>query len=49
MRVNIGDKAPDFTLSSTIGDKVTLSEVLKEKSVVLTFYRLDFTGDEERG
>ncbi len=49
MAVKVGDKAPDFTLASTVGEKVTLSEVLKEKPVVLTFYLLDFTGDEERG
>lgn len=49
MSIKVGDKAPDFTLPSTIGDEVTLSEVLKEKPVVLTFYLLDFTGDEERG
>ncbi len=49
MGVNVGDKAPDFTLPSTIGDEVTLSEMLKEKPVVLTFYLFDFTGDEERG
>jgi len=49
MSIEVGDKAPDFTLSSTIGDTVTLSEVVKEKPVVLTFYLLDFTGDEERG
>jgi peroxiredoxin len=28
---------------------VTLSELLREKPVVLTFYQFDFTGDEERG
>lgn len=39
----VGAKAPDFTLSSTIGDKVTLSEVLKEKNAVLVFYVLAFT------
>lgn len=49
MSVNVGDKAPDFTLRSTVGDKVTLSEVWQEKPVVLTFYLFDFTGDEERG
>lgn len=49
MSIDVGDKAPDFTLPSTSGDKVTLSEVLKEKPVVLTFYLLDFTGNEERG
>jgi peroxiredoxin len=38
-----GMKAPDFTLSSTHGDKVTLSDVLKEKNAVLVFYVLAFS------
>ncbi len=41
--VDVGMKAPDFTLASTIGDKVTLSEVLKEKNTVLVFYVLAFS------
>lgn len=49
MAVNVGDKAPDFTLPSTIGDEVTLSQLLEDKAVVLTFYQFDFTGNEERG
>ncbi len=48
--IEVGDKAPDFTLTSHMGDKVTLSEVLKDKkAVVLAFYVLDFTGTEQRG
>ncbi len=39
----VGAKAPDFALTSTIGDKVTLSEVLKEKNAVLVFYVLAFS------
>lgn len=34
-----GDKAPDFTLSSAMDEKVTLSEELKKGPVVLTWYR----------
>lgn len=49
MSINVGDKAPDFTLASTISDEATLSELLEEKTVVLGFYLLDFTGDEQRG
>jgi peroxiredoxin len=49
MAVNVGDMAPDFTLPSTIGDEVTLSQLLEDKAVVLTFYQFDFTGNEERG
>ncbi len=41
--LEVGVKAPDFTLASTIGDKVTLSEVLKEKNAVLVFYVLAFS------
>jgi thioredoxin-dependent peroxiredoxin len=37
-----GDKAPDFTLESSEGDKVTLSE-LRGKNVVLYFYPKDNT------
>ncbi len=38
-----GDTAPDFTLSSTIGDKVTLSDYRGKKNVLLLFYPLDFS------
>jgi len=41
--IDVGMKAPDFTLVSTIGDKVTLSELLKEKNAVLAFYVLAFS------
>jgi peroxiredoxin len=44
----VGDKAPDFTLRGTAGP-VTLSEVVKDKHVVLTTYRMDFTGDDKGG
>ncbi len=38
-----GDTAPDFTLPSTIGDKVTLSDYRGKKNVLLLFYPLDFS------
>lgn len=38
-----GDMAPDFTLASTIGEKVTLSGYRGKKSVLLLFYPLDFS------
>jgi peroxiredoxin len=41
--LDVGMKAPDFTLASTIGDPVSLSEVLKEKNAVLVFYVLAFS------
>jgi len=37
--LKVGDTAPDFTLLNAIGQKVPLSEVLKNGSVVLKFYR----------
>ena len=39
--VKVGDKAPDFTLPSQMGDKVTLSEYFSKKNVVLYFYPMD--------
>ncbi len=48
--IEVGDKAPLFTLTSHSGDKIALQNVLKEnKVVVLAFYILDFTGDEKAG
>ncbi len=41
MTVKVGDKAPDFTLPSQMGDNVTLSEYFGKKSVVLYFYPKD--------
>jgi peroxiredoxin Q/BCP len=43
MKVNVGDKAPDFTLPSQMGDNVTLSEYFGKKNVVLYFYPKDET------
>jgi peroxiredoxin len=37
--IKVGDKAPDFTLPSAMGDSVTLSTLLKNGPVVLTWYR----------
>lgn len=39
LKLQVGDKAPDFSLSNAINKRVTLSEVLKTNRVVLTFYR----------
>jgi peroxiredoxin Q/BCP len=41
MTVRVGDKAPDFTLLSQMGDNVTLSEFFGIKNVVLYFYPKD--------
>ena len=42
--LKIGDPAPDFTLPSTAGKPVTLSEFRGKKSVVLAFFPAAFTG-----
>src|SRR3972149_11365256 len=41
MEVKVGDKAPDFTLPSQMGDNVTLSEYFGKKNIVLYFYPKD--------
>ena len=42
IELKIGDLAPDFTVTSTVG-KITLSQLLKQGPVVLAFYPADFT------
>jgi hypothetical protein len=41
--LDIGDKAPEFTLPSTTGEKVSLSQFRGKKLVLLEFYGGDFT------
>ncbi len=41
LEVKVGDKAPDFTLPSQMGDNVTLSEYFGKKNIVLYFYPKD--------
>ena len=41
MELKVGDKAPDFTLPSQMGDNVTLSEFFGKKAIVLYFYPKD--------
>ena len=43
MTLRVGDLAPDFTLPSSTGGVVRLSDVLKERAVVLYFYPKDET------
>jgi peroxiredoxin Q/BCP len=43
MTLSVGDKAPDFTLPSSSGDPVTLSQRYPAKTVVLYFYPKDDT------
>jgi peroxiredoxin len=42
--LKVGDMAPDFTLPSTQGKPVTLSDFKGKKNVVLAFFPAAFTG-----
>ena len=42
--LKIGDTAPDFTLPSTKGGKVTLADYKGKNVVVLAFFPAAFTG-----
>jgi peroxiredoxin len=39
----VGMPAPDFSLSATTKDKISLSEYRGFKNVLVAFYPLDFT------
>ena len=41
--LEVGDKAPDFSLPSTTGANISLSQFLGKKLVVIEFYVVDFT------
>jgi len=41
--LKIGEKAPDFTLTSADGSQVSLSQFRGDKNVVLVFYVKDST------
>lgn len=43
MPIQIGDKAPDFTLKDTDGNDISLRELRKDGSAVLLFFPLAFT------
>lgn len=40
--LEIGEKAPDFTLPSTTGESISLSQFRGKKHVLLEFYINDF-------
>lgn len=40
----VGEKAPEFTLKSTAGDMVSLSQWNGQKNVLIAFFPLAFTG-----
>jgi peroxiredoxin Q/BCP len=41
--IQVGDRAPDFTLQDTAGDQVTLSALLRDGPVILYFFPKAFT------
>ena len=43
MTLEIGDKAPDFTLKDETGEAVSLAQ-FRGRNVVLVFYPMDFSG-----
>ena len=43
-QLKVGDRAPDFELTDTEGQKVRLGDYRGKKNVVLAFYVLAFTG-----
>ena len=43
-QLKVGDQAPDFTLHSTDGKDVKLSDFRGKKNVVLAFFPAAFTG-----
>lgn len=42
--LKVGDEAPDFTLSSSTGKPIKLSDYRGKKTVVLAFFPAAFTG-----
>lgn len=41
--LKIGDSAPAFTLEATTSEKLSLSDYLEKKNVLVAFYGMDFT------
>jgi hypothetical protein len=41
--LEVGEPAPDFTLPSTMGEKISLSQFQGKQSVLLEFYGADFS------
>jgi len=39
----VGDRAPDFTLASHLGDEVSLGQFAGKQHVFIAFYPLDWT------
>jgi hypothetical protein len=43
LSIEVGDKAPDFVMHSTVGETVRLSEYQGQKTVVMFFFPAAFT------
>ena len=43
MALEVGDKAPDFSLPSTMGGEISLSQFQGKKLILLEFYGADFS------
>ena len=41
--LEVGEKAPDFTLSSTMGGQISLSQFQGKQFVLIEFYGADFS------
>ena len=41
--LEVGEKAPDFTLLSTTGEKINLSQLQGKQFVLIEFYGADFS------
>jgi len=41
--LDVGDKAPEFTLPATTGGKISLSQFLGKKLVLIEFYGADYS------
>jgi len=42
MALEVGEQAPDFSLPSTTGEKISLSQFHGKKHVLIQFYSMDF-------
>jgi len=40
--LEVGQRAPDFSLPSTTGEKISLRQFLGRKHVLIQFYKTDF-------
>jgi peroxiredoxin len=43
LAIDVGDKAPDFVMHSTVGETVRLSDYQGQKTVLLYFFPAAFT------